>query len=188
MLQNLILSTQNRFDSVVGLTTYVSICWFTCRYMSVLCKCVERKWLWARVREDVGVVVSWEDNNANQAGAMKVWQGPLLIRSKNFGTLQVEAETPLLANLWVLFWNVRMHVSLGAIPKCLHFHKCTNSELFQTPSPKSVQANTFGFRNWGLTQRTKLTNCQACLIHVTNDTFGLYYDLQITDNILFFQI
>ncbi len=41
---------------------------------------------------------------------------------------------------------------LGAIQKCQHFHECTNSTLFQTPSPRNVQTNILSFQNMGINQ------------------------------------
>ncbi len=40
----------------------------------------------------------------------------------------------------IIKWNfTESHkVSLGAIQKCQHFHECTNSTLFQTPSPPTL--------------------------------------------------
>ncbi len=78
------------------------------------------------------------------------------------------------------FCNCPLFMHIWAIQKCLHFQKCTNITLFQTPSllPSKWQAKIFGFQNMGFTLHTiyctttKINPSFKPVWYVTNDSFG----------------
>ncbi len=80
------------------------------------------------------------------------------------------------SSTWLVYLSLTHEIYLGDIQKCQHFHECTNSTLFQTPSPSrlSVQTNIFGFQNMGFIYNIYYATIKInpSFKPIWNDSFG----------------